>query len=60
MDDEFENVSGQLLKRTQAMLDKYRHLLFEESRVCADLLTLLTSAITARVNDSVSVLLALF
>ncbi|XP_017321323.2 BRD4-interacting chromatin-remodeling complex-associated protein isoform X1 [Ictalurus punctatus] len=32
VDDEFENVSNQLLKRTQAMLDKYRHLLFEESR----------------------------
>ncbi|XP_058244139.1 BRD4-interacting chromatin-remodeling complex-associated protein isoform X2 [Hemibagrus wyckioides] len=32
VDDEFENVSSQLLKRTQAMLDKYRHLLFEESR----------------------------
>ncbi|XP_051727265.1 BRD4-interacting chromatin-remodeling complex-associated protein isoform X5 [Ctenopharyngodon idella] len=32
VDDEFENVSSQLLKRTQAMLDKYRHLLFEESK----------------------------
>ncbi|TSR87282.1 Rhombotin-2 [Bagarius yarrelli] len=32
VDEEFENVSCQLLKRTQAMLDKYRHLLFEESR----------------------------
>ncbi|MCI4379319.1 hypothetical protein PGIGA_G00226690 [Pangasianodon gigas] len=32
VDDEFENVSSQLLKRTQAMVDKYRHLLFEESR----------------------------
>ncbi|TRY94921.1 hypothetical protein DNTS_023653 [Danionella cerebrum] len=32
VDDEFENVSCQLLKRTQAMLDKYRHLLFEESK----------------------------
>ncbi|XP_007235719.3 BRD4-interacting chromatin-remodeling complex-associated protein isoform X2 [Astyanax mexicanus] len=32
VDDEFQNVSCQLLKRTQAMLDKYRHLLFEESR----------------------------
>ncbi|XP_066540403.1 BRD4-interacting chromatin-remodeling complex-associated protein isoform X2 [Hoplias malabaricus] len=32
VDDEFENVSCQLLRRTQAMLDKYRHLLFEESR----------------------------
>ncbi|XP_076850272.1 BRD4-interacting chromatin-remodeling complex-associated protein isoform X2 [Brachyhypopomus gauderio] len=32
VDDEFENVSNNLLKRTQAMLDKYRHLLFEESR----------------------------
>eukprot|EP00063_Salmo_salar_P044364 XP_014019199.1 PREDICTED: glioma tumor suppressor candidate region gene 1 protein-like isoform X2 [Salmo salar] len=31
VDDEFERVSSQLLKRTQAMLDKYRHLLFEES-----------------------------
>ncbi|KAM9452246.1 BRD4-interacting chromatin-remodeling complex-associated protein isoform 3-T3 [Salvelinus alpinus] len=31
VDDEFESVSSQLLKRTQAMLDKYRHLLFEES-----------------------------
>lgn len=33
MDDEFENVSCQLLQRTQAMVDKYRHLLFEESKV---------------------------
>lgn len=33
MDDEFENVSCHLLKRTQAMVDKYRHLLFEESKV---------------------------
>lgn len=33
MDSEFENVSCQLLKRTRAMLDKYRHLLFEESKV---------------------------
>ncbi|XP_062861354.1 BRD4-interacting chromatin-remodeling complex-associated protein [Trichomycterus rosablanca] len=32
VDDEFQNISSQLLKRTQAMLDKYRHLLFEESR----------------------------
>ncbi|XP_057183096.1 BRD4-interacting chromatin-remodeling complex-associated protein isoform X2 [Triplophysa rosa] len=32
VDDEFESVSNQLLKRTQAMLDKYRHLLFEESK----------------------------
>ncbi|KAM8904821.1 BRD4-interacting chromatin-remodeling complex-associated protein isoform 2-T2 [Spinachia spinachia] len=32
VDDEFENVSSQLLKRTQAMLDKYRHLLFAESK----------------------------
>ncbi|XP_051953135.1 BRD4-interacting chromatin-remodeling complex-associated protein-like isoform X4 [Xyrauchen texanus] len=32
VDDEFESVSSQLLKRTQAMLDKYRHLLFEESK----------------------------
>ncbi|XP_040027327.2 BRD4-interacting chromatin-remodeling complex-associated protein isoform X3 [Gasterosteus aculeatus] len=32
VDDEFENVSCQLLKRTQAMLDKYRHLLFAESK----------------------------
>ncbi|XP_073706755.1 BRD4-interacting chromatin-remodeling complex-associated protein isoform X2 [Garra rufa] len=32
VDDEFENVSCQLLKRTQAMVDKYRHLLFEESK----------------------------
>ncbi|KAI5620323.1 glioma tumor suppressor candidate regionprotein 1 protein isoform X2, partial [Silurus asotus] len=32
VDEEFENVSSQLLKRTQSMLDKYRHLLFEESR----------------------------
>ncbi|XP_028818370.1 BRD4-interacting chromatin-remodeling complex-associated protein isoform X2 [Denticeps clupeoides] len=32
VDDEFESVSSQLLRRTQAMLDKYRHLLFEESR----------------------------
>ncbi|XP_031719507.1 BRD4-interacting chromatin-remodeling complex-associated protein isoform X4 [Anarrhichthys ocellatus] len=33
VDDEFETVSCQLLKRTQAMLDKYRHLLFAESKV---------------------------
>lgn len=33
MDDEFEKVSCQLLKRTQAMLDKYRYLLFAESKV---------------------------
>ncbi|XP_046891426.1 BRD4-interacting chromatin-remodeling complex-associated protein isoform X2 [Hypomesus transpacificus] len=32
VDDEFESVSSQLLKRTQAMIDKYRHLLFEESK----------------------------
>ncbi|XP_053176976.1 BRD4-interacting chromatin-remodeling complex-associated protein isoform X2 [Scomber japonicus] len=32
VDDEFEKVSGQLLKRTQAMLDKYRYLLFTESK----------------------------
>ncbi|XP_037124132.1 BRD4-interacting chromatin-remodeling complex-associated protein isoform X3 [Syngnathus acus] len=33
VDDEFESVSSQLLKRTQAMLDKYRYLLFSESKV---------------------------
>lgn len=32
VDDEFERVSCQLLKRTQAMLDKYRYLLFTESQ----------------------------
>ncbi|KAJ8372770.1 hypothetical protein AAFF_G00277130 [Aldrovandia affinis] len=32
VDEEFQSVSSQLLKRTQAMLDKYRHLLFEESK----------------------------
>ncbi|XP_053278975.1 BRD4-interacting chromatin-remodeling complex-associated protein isoform X2 [Pleuronectes platessa] len=32
VDDEFEKVSSQLLKRTQAMLDKYRLLLFAESK----------------------------
>ncbi|GLD52735.1 glioma tumor suppressor candidate region gene 1 protein isoform X2 [Lates japonicus] len=32
VDDEFERVSSQLLKRTQAMLDKYRYLLFAESK----------------------------
>ncbi|XP_063349094.1 BRD4-interacting chromatin-remodeling complex-associated protein isoform X4 [Pelmatolapia mariae] len=32
VDDEFEKVSSQLLKRTQAMLDKYRYLLFAESK----------------------------
>ncbi|XP_029922375.1 BRD4-interacting chromatin-remodeling complex-associated protein isoform X2 [Myripristis murdjan] len=32
VDDEFESVSCQLLKRTQAMLDKYRYLLFAESK----------------------------
>ncbi|XP_032413278.1 BRD4-interacting chromatin-remodeling complex-associated protein-like isoform X4 [Xiphophorus hellerii] len=32
VDDEFERVSCQLLKRTQAMLDKYRSLLFTESK----------------------------
>lgn len=33
IDEEFEMVSTQLLKRTQAMLNKYRLLLLEESRV---------------------------
>ncbi|KAL8219904.1 UNVERIFIED_CONTAM: hypothetical protein K2H54_036051 [Gekko kuhli] len=32
LDEEFEMVSAQLLKRTQAMLNKYRLLLLEESR----------------------------
>uniref|UniRef100_A0A8C6WG67 BRD4 interacting chromatin remodeling complex associated protein n=1 Tax=Neogobius melanostomus TaxID=47308 RepID=A0A8C6WG67_9GOBI len=32
VDDEFEKVSSMLLKRTQAMVDKYRHLLFSESK----------------------------
>ncbi|XP_068172732.1 BRD4-interacting chromatin-remodeling complex-associated protein-like isoform X2 [Antennarius striatus] len=32
VDDEFERVSCQLLQRTQAMLDKYRYLLFAESK----------------------------
>ncbi|KFO70472.1 Glioma tumor suppressor candidate region 1 [Cuculus canorus] len=32
VDEEFEAVSAQLLKRTQAMLNKYRLLLLEESR----------------------------
>lgn len=32
VDDEFERVSCHLLKRTQSMLDKYRHLLFAESK----------------------------
>ncbi|XP_051792147.1 BRD4-interacting chromatin-remodeling complex-associated protein isoform X1 [Erpetoichthys calabaricus] len=32
VDEEFESVSTSLLKRTQAMLNKYRLLLFEESR----------------------------
>ncbi|XP_034557321.1 BRD4-interacting chromatin-remodeling complex-associated protein isoform X1 [Notolabrus celidotus] len=32
VDDEFEKVSSHLLKRTQAMLDKYRYLLFAESK----------------------------
>ncbi|XP_043926647.1 BRD4-interacting chromatin-remodeling complex-associated protein [Protopterus annectens] len=32
VDEEFEMVSTQLLKRTQAMLNKYRLLLFEEAR----------------------------
>ncbi|XP_078287333.1 BRD4-interacting chromatin-remodeling complex-associated protein-like [Rhinoraja longicauda] len=32
VDEEFEAVSTQLLKRTQAMLHKYRMLLFEEAR----------------------------
>ncbi|XP_040260942.1 BRD4-interacting chromatin-remodeling complex-associated protein isoform X3 [Bufo bufo] len=32
VDDEFETVSTQLLKRTQAMLNKYRLLLLDESR----------------------------
>ncbi|XP_061575804.1 BRD4-interacting chromatin-remodeling complex-associated protein isoform X3 [Cololabis saira] len=32
VDDEFEGVSCQLLKRTQAMVDKYRYLLFAESK----------------------------
>ncbi|NXW89124.1 BICRA protein, partial [Alopecoenas beccarii] len=33
VDEEFEVVSAQLLRRTQAMLNKYRLLLLEESRV---------------------------
>lgn len=32
VDEEFETVSSLLLKRTQAMVDKYRHLLFSESK----------------------------
>ncbi|KAJ8266602.1 hypothetical protein GJAV_G00132380 [Gymnothorax javanicus] len=32
VDAEFESVSSQLLKRSQAMVDKYRLLLFEESK----------------------------
>ncbi|XP_023656283.2 BRD4-interacting chromatin-remodeling complex-associated protein-like isoform X1 [Paramormyrops kingsleyae] len=32
VDEEFEAVATQLLKRTQAMVDKYRLLLFEESK----------------------------
>ncbi|XP_048840692.1 BRD4-interacting chromatin-remodeling complex-associated protein-like isoform X2 [Brienomyrus brachyistius] len=32
VDEEFEAVANQLLKRTQAMVDKYRLLLFEESK----------------------------
>ncbi|XP_034024400.1 BRD4-interacting chromatin-remodeling complex-associated protein isoform X2 [Thalassophryne amazonica] len=32
VDEEFERVSCHLLKRTQAMLDKYRYLLFAESK----------------------------
>ncbi|KAI1903755.1 hypothetical protein AGOR_G00030490 [Albula goreensis] len=32
VDEEFESASSQLLKRTQVMLDKYRLLLFEESK----------------------------
>ncbi|KAG7483861.1 hypothetical protein MATL_G00042870 [Megalops atlanticus] len=32
VDEEFESVSSHLLKRTRAMLDKYRLLLFEESK----------------------------
>ncbi|KAJ8368678.1 hypothetical protein SKAU_G00087060 [Synaphobranchus kaupii] len=32
VDEEFQSVSSQLLKRTQAMVDKYRLLLFEESK----------------------------
>uniref|UniRef100_A0A3B4AQI6 GLTSCR protein conserved domain-containing protein n=1 Tax=Periophthalmus magnuspinnatus TaxID=409849 RepID=A0A3B4AQI6_9GOBI len=31
-DEEFERVSSMLQKRTQAMVDKYRHLLFSESK----------------------------
>lgn len=37
VDEEFETVSTQLLKRTQAMLNKYRLLLLEESRVGSEL-----------------------
>lgn len=36
VDEEFQSVSSQLLKRTQAMLDKYRLLLFEESKVTTE------------------------
>ncbi|XP_048836606.1 LOW QUALITY PROTEIN: BRD4-interacting chromatin-remodeling complex-associated protein [Brienomyrus brachyistius] len=32
VDEEFESVSNQVLQRTQAMLDKYRLLLFEEAK----------------------------
>ncbi|XP_033832356.1 BRD4-interacting chromatin-remodeling complex-associated protein isoform X1 [Periophthalmus magnuspinnatus] len=32
VDEEFERVSSMLQKRTQAMVDKYRHLLFSESK----------------------------
>lgn len=39
VDEEFETVSTQLLKRTQAMLNKYRLLLLEESRVGSELLS---------------------
>lgn len=36
MDNEFEEVATQLLKRTQAMLNKYRFLLLEDAMVkCA-------------------------
>lgn len=33
MDNEFEEVATQLLKRTQAMLNKYRFLLLEDAMV---------------------------
>lgn len=51
VDEEFETVSTQLLKRTQAMLNKYRLLLLEESRVGPSTLPVWTGREGGRRSD---------